>query len=138
MTTTYRLALGQDDFKKVYSTLKKWKVPNYQRSFVTPTCIAERDGKIVGVVTTGDPAERHAVVCDRVALDPKLDRQARMWTALRIVEMYDQVMKGLGMRWYHIPVDTKNQKGVDFIRRILGIEPYNVGETTTWFKRELA
>lgn len=138
MTTTYRLALGNDDFQKVYKTLKKWKVENSMRTFVTPTCIAERGGKIVGIVTTGDPRERHAVVCDRVAFDPKLPTQSRIWTALRLMEMYDQVMRGMGMRWYHIPVDTKNQKGIDLIRRILGIDPYNIGSDITWFKRELA
>lgn len=143
MTTIYKLAITPDDLEKCHDALHLWGVMHPDRKIAQPCLMAFRDDRLVGFIGTAPVEEVHAVVCNRIAVDPLLSRTAHGFLVLRLVEGYERILRGAGVRWYHVPLDSFNETLIKIFERY-GQKPYarvrremSTSETV-WFKREIA
>ena len=144
MTTTYKLAIGPDDLTKCHDALHMWGMPHAERHMDHPCLMAFRDNRLVGFISTAPLDEAKAVVCNRIAVDPELTKMSKAFLVIRMVEGYERVLKGAGMKWYHVSLDSTNQHFIKLIERAFDSKPYAEVERegsafkTVWFKREIA
>lgn len=135
--TEHRVAVTKDDLAKCHQALWQWGFPHADRSIGFPTLMVFRQGLLIAFMATAPVDEAKAVVCDRLALDPGLPASTRAFIAFNLITNYEVLLKNLGMKWYHICVDTDNTSMVESVSKALGITPYSTKQDITWFKRDL-
>ena len=100
--------------------------------FGFPTVYAVRQGILLGFLGTLESPE--AVVAGPLCLDPTL--KAPMVTALRLTEVYEQVLKQAGCTSYLFGVDLSNLPWRAVLAK-RGYLPYATDATSEWFKKEI-
>lgn len=134
---TFKYMLTRDDEMECHAALKEWGAQNPDRPLGDPTFLAYKDDRLVGVISTAPLAEARAVVCNRLAVVPDMQRIAKGFLVVRMVEAYEAFLRKAGVRWYHVSLDTSNTRFIRLIASALG-EPYAADEDLSWFKREIA
>jgi hypothetical protein len=128
--TIYRLARDPGDYRRAQALAKVRGA--YQGPLGFPTVLAERDGKVVGFVSTHPKAD--AVLCDRLAVAEEIEKPARV--IFKLAEAYERVMWMAGIRAYYIWIENGNTELLPLVTRLYG-EPYHVDAEHHWFRVDL-
>jgi hypothetical protein len=131
--TTYRLAHAPRDYARCH-TLMREEGPPVKLGW--PTVLAERDGKVIGFVST--QPRRDALVAGPLVLNgtprPGI-------VVMRLAEAYDLVMRKAGVTSYLFHVDTDNAKWLEILKGLGGAAGFEILGTSdsggTWLKRRL-
>lgn len=136
-TTEYKIAVTSDDYARCHQ-LEEATNPNYEDcEYAMPTIMAIREGQLVGFVATAPAAQTRAVVCYRGVVSKDLGKVSSVIVIGRLLEHYEDFMRRMGIRWYHLVIDTWNTNFVHLAERSFGVAPYHVDKKLTWFRREL-
>lgn len=127
----YRLAEGSGDFRKVRKFLDA-NVEETVPRLSFPTIVAEKDGEIIGVCGTN--IKQQTIFQGPLAL--KRDRPRR-FTALRLIDAYDAVMRLAGISMYAVYVDRQNIPLKDLFQKTFEIEPYASTDEGFYYLRKL-
>jgi hypothetical protein len=92
-TTKYRLVKPGGEFNKLYALAKRVGMPLATGTLNWPTVAAERDGKVIGFLSTLPTNE--AILAGPLVIEHK-----SMLTAIRLIEAYEVVLKAAGVRTY--------------------------------------
>lgn len=135
-TDTYRLAITANDFKLCHALLRDNPMPGDNgRELSSPTIMAIRDGKVVGVLSTANLTKLKAIVVNTLRVDKSISNPT--FVILHLIEAYEVILIKAGVRWYWAYVTKSNEKLVHLIQRVLG-EPRQEDDGNLWFKREIA
>lgn len=128
--TIYRLAKGPADYRRAQAIAKVRGA--YQGPMGFPTVLAERDGEVIGFVSTHPKAD--AVLCDRLAVSGQIENPSRL--VFRLAEAYERVMWMAGVRVFYIWIENGNEDLLPLVTRIYG-NPYHVDAEHTWFRVDI-
>lgn len=128
-STIYRLARAGGEFNKLYALAKKQGLSLPAGTLNFPTVLAERDGKVLGFLSTLPTTEA-------VLAGPLVMGQKSMLTAIRIAEAYEVVLRTAGVDTYFIQIDPARAEWSDTLER-LGYELMNTNEERILLRREL-
>ena len=135
-TDTYRLAITANDFKLCHALLGDNPMPGDEnRKLYSPTIMAVRDGRTIGVLSTANLTKLKAIVVNTLRVDKSI--QNPTFVILHLIEAYEVILIKAGVRWYWAYVTKSNGKLVHLIQRVLG-EPLQEDNGNLWFKREIA
>ena len=130
MSVGYRLASKPDDYRKAQALMKAEGVPKQELGF--PTILAIEDKRAVGMISTN-------IQNDMVIAGPLVVRsdRRRVMTAIRMVEMYEMALRGMGLATFIFHVDEGT-----FLDRVIKrygdkYQPYAVEGTRKFFVRRL-
>lgn len=104
---------------------------DYAEAWEFPTLVAEREGQILGVLSTR--TTDGLVSIGRLALAP--GRQAP-WVALRLVEAYERQLSTYGLTAYWWGVERRRQDLQQLMGR-LGFVPQLETADAWWYRKEL-
>lgn len=127
--TSFYLATTPQEYKACHAILKQLGLPDGPLTF--PTVYAKRDDKIIGVAGRGP--SNGTIVLHRLAALPANPGLL----LIKLVEAFENVLKGAGATTYLIAADKRNQKLNDYIKRIIKEEPYAESEHDLWYKRSM-
>lgn len=121
MTTIYKIAEDQD-FARILSAFE------LTERLASPTVFAEKDGKIIGFLSTHDNPRS-------VVAGPFVAKSSVV--ALRLVQIYEAILNtlGVGVFWFH--VERGNDYYLKIVERIGGYEMIEEDERGFWFRRRL-
>ena len=128
--TLYRLATSAQDYRKCHALLKAEGL-SYKLSF--PTVMADRDGDIVGFLSTAP--RKDAVIAGPLFI--RGDMRGQGFLTLRLGEAYENVMRAAGIREYLAVVDPGNERWTEALDAA-GLEPMGEHDGRLWFKRRLS
>jgi hypothetical protein len=98
-------------------------------SYGFPTVIAERDGKIVGLMATrpnrDDVVECHAVKADSAFI------------ALRLMECYERILRVFDIKGYCFSMSKENRYFMDIALRLPETRQYGESETSIYGLRRI-
>ena len=124
--THYRLACTPADYRRCRAFLAE-RMAVHPLSF--PTVYAERDGRLIGVLATQPP--KKAIIAGPLAVEGRSP-----FTALRLIEAYDRVMREAGVD-YDFCVAPDNVHWRSVIEQ-MGLRPFHEDAMGVWFQRRLA
>lgn len=124
--TRYRLAASPADYRRCRAFLAA-RMDAHPLSF--PTVYAEREGRIIGVLATQPP--KKAIVAGPLAVEGRSP-----FTALRLIEAYDHVMREAGIDGYHFHVAAGNEGWRKVIEQ-MGLQPMQQTDQGAWYRRVL-
>lgn len=128
-STTYRLANAGGEFNKLYALAKKNGLLLPAGTLNFPTVLAERDGKVLGFLSTLPTDE--AVLAGPLVLGKK-----SILTVIRLVEAYEVVLRFAGIKTYFVQVDPAEADWADTLGR-MGYDKVNQTEERILLRREL-
>ena len=97
-----------------------------------PTLVAKRGKKVVGFL--GTIPSKEAVIAGPLAVDlEEIENPA--FVALRLFDLYDQILYTAGIEVYLFTVEVGNKKQISLIERSFGLEPYTEQDGMAWFRR---
>jgi len=123
--THYRLACSPADYRRCRAFLAE-RMAVHPLSF--PTVYAERDGRVIGVLATQPP--KKAIIAGPLAVEGRSP-----FTALRLIEAYDRVMREAGVD-YHFHVAVANASWRRVVEQ-MGLRPFHEDEHGVWYRRIL-
>lgn len=121
MTIIYNVA-KEKDIEDILSTFE------VSERLGWPTVLAKDGDQVKGFLSTQD-------LPDSVVAGPF--RAESPLIALRLVQMYETILKGLGLSAYWFHVEHGNYRWLEIVRRAEGYEEIATTETGVWFKRNL-
>lgn len=101
-----------------------------------PTVVAERNGKILGFLATQADNPQEIIAAPLI-----VNGGSSPFTAMRLVQAYENVLKFAGVTAYYFHVEKKNEKWLKIVRELnqMGIaEERNKDRTGFWFRRNLS
>jgi hypothetical protein len=128
--TKIRLAKSGGEWNRIYAMAKRAGGRPHKGDFGFPTVVAERDGEIIGFVSTWPTDE--AIVAGPLVIEGGRNP----FLFLRLAEGYENVLRAAGVKCYLHHIDKENEKHVDFMER-LGFTRWREVETGWLMKREL-
>lgn len=128
--TFYRLAHSPKDYAACRSLLRE-QGEDVALSF--PTVLAERDGKIIGFVSTRP--RKDMVVAGPLVVSKAITRPGMV--IIRLGEAYEAVMKKAGVTAYVFHVEPHMTAWAGILDRT-GFERWHQDDTGTWFRRAVA
>lgn len=128
--TTFKIVRPGGAFNKLYALAKRVGQPLATGTLNWPTVAAERDGKVVGFLSTL-PVEGAIVAGPLV-----LEKTPNMLLTIRLGEAYEVVLRMAGVKMYHHCVDKER---LGYISQLERLGYYRAGETDTQIimKRDL-
>ena len=129
MKTSYRIA-EQKDYKVCHKLLRESVLPDCPLHW--PTVVAERDGKILGFLSTqtnqGFIEAGPLVVSDEISV--------KAFIALRLAEAYENILKLSGIHTYYFGIEKEREEWIEVIKK-MGFEKYKEYDGIIWFRRRL-
>jgi len=128
----YRVAETDDEYAEARRLMLAEGFPD--QGLVFPTILAVEDDEIIGFIAT-------APRTDMVLSGPMVMRQdkRRVFTAVRLVTLYESVMKKLGMTVLTFYADEKDSIFVKAVRKWFPqVQPYAKQGTTLFYKWHLS
>jgi hypothetical protein len=95
-----------------------------------PTIVAEREGKIIGFLSTY-PNKKGIFPGPLV-----LNGSKSIFTVMRLIEAYENVLRYAGVEFYMVNVDKRNNRIVNLLTQ-LPLEKTRESKNDLWFKRVL-
>lgn len=92
-----------------------------------PTVMAERDGKIVGFLSTHD--NPNSVIAGPFVSKSKV-------VAVRLAQIYEAILKALGVKVYWFHVEHTNKDYLETVKKG-GYEVVEEDDAGVWFRRRL-
>lgn len=128
--TIYRLSEPRD----IPMCKKIWEESSDQfggvKKLSWPTIIAERNGRLLGFVST-QPTKKMLVVGPLITRKP-----CHSIVILRLVEAYEYILRKAGVSSYWFHVEKKNKQWLKLIYK-LGLKENDETDTGYWFERKL-
>lgn len=132
--TEFYLATAPKDFKACHEILDKLgRKAEIPLSF--PTIVGKRNGKIVAFISTRNLKKAKAVVVGELGVDPAISRP--QFILLKLLETYDAFLLSKGVVSYLACIPVENQRYLDIIKEVAGIEPYTRDSEFAWINRRL-
>ena len=130
VSTIYRLTTPRD----VHVCKEIWaanaKLFGEPRNLSWPTVVAERNGKILGFMST-NAAKKFLLAGPLI-----IGKDCHAITVIRLVEAYEVVLKMAKVTSYWFHVEQKNKNWIKLIHK-LGVKEKEKSETGLWFERKL-
>jgi hypothetical protein len=115
---TYRIAEGADDLRAIHDLMRQENFIDQDVTF--PTVMAMENGKLVGFMATSPSDEM--VIAGPLLLDTS---KSRPFTALRLMGLYDTVMRNLNIKSYIFNIDVEDSGLTRGIRKYFKeLKPY--------------
>ena len=127
--TTYRLAQTPMDYRRCHALMAQ---RNVVRRIKRPTIMAERGGALIGMLAT--EAMDTMIVCGPLVVSKDLARPA--FVVIRLVELYEALMRAAGVRVFVFAVPRQNARWMNWLLT-LGLEPWQQQGEDIWFWREV-
>lgn len=112
--TIFRLARAGGEFNKLYAIARKSGTPLPAGTLNFPTVLAERDGKVIGFLSTMKSPGLPGVWAGHM----KLAKSPNMLLAIRLAEAYEVVLRKAGVREYFHTVDKDRTEYIDMLGRL--------------------
>jgi hypothetical protein len=130
--TIYRLSQPQDirACKKIWA--EKEKDFGKPKKLGWPTIVAERNGKILGFLTTG--VHTKFIVAGPLILNGG----SSGFTTLRLVEAYEVVLRMAKVDGFFFSIDKTQEKWANIAREIIPTAEKKSDKTHFWFYRKLS
>jgi hypothetical protein len=126
--TLYRVAFSQNDMAAARALALSEGLDEVDLHF--PTIIAVAGDEVVGVMST--TGRDDMVLAGPIVI--RSDRR-RLWTLIRLVDMYDACMRHVGVTSYVFGTD--NDKLADLVEKAYNTKPYAVEGGTKWYIKRL-
>lgn len=123
----YFLALHAGDYRKLRLYAESEGIFDFKMSY--PTVFAVRNGAIRGVITTATD-QGCLQLCALVSEGEKL------WTWLRLVEMYERLLQAAGVTCYFFPVPSGKPEWRAMVERAAEVVLIEDGDPA-WYRRNL-
>lgn len=128
--TKIRLARAGGEWNRLYAMAKRAGGRPRKGDFAFPTVVAERDGEVVGFVSTWNTPE--AVIAGPLVIEGGKNP----FVFLRLAEGYENVLRAAGVKIYLHHIDKARPEHVEFMER-LGFTRYREVDSGWLMKREL-
>jgi hypothetical protein len=129
--THYYLADTSVHYKKAHAFLRGRREDVDRLCF--PTIIAERDEEVIGIISRRD--EKFGIVAGPMVV--AVDRP--QFVLLKLADMFEKVLKTLGITTYMFAVDSLHEQWVDIINKTGMAELIDDKQDRyLWFKRTIA
>lgn len=128
--TDYIVARTAEDYTRCHLLLEE--EGRNQDGISFPTIMAIKDDELTAVLCTH--VSDGMIVAGPVAIK---GGQPRYWTFIRLIEAYENVMRGAGVTMYIFSVPNEEERYLELIHKLLGIEPYAEVEGRKFFDRRL-
>ncbi len=129
VSTTFRIVRPGGAFNKLYALAKRVGQPLATGTLNWPTVAAERDGKVIGFLST-------LPVNGVVMAGPLVLEKPSMLMTIRLGEAYEVVLRLAGVNTYFHMVSKEQPAYVSMLER-LGYTQYGVDGEQIVMKREL-
>ena len=129
--TLYRVADNSGDYKKCHALLREI-APEEDRAFNWPTVVAERDGEIIGFLSTRDLRGRLEAGPLIIGVEGH-----KSFVALRLIEAYENLLSLLGYKGYIFSVVKSNPKWVKSVEQGANLKPYAETEDRFWYYKKV-
>ena len=126
--TQYHLATTSHDYRRCNEFLRGAEVEYKHLSF--PTVMAERDGGIVGIVSTQPRKDLVVAGPMHVGVDGNPS-----FVFMRLVECYERVLKLAGVTFYHFFTSGKMLDNLSRLGEEWSVEKVPGDGETSWFRR---
>ena len=130
METTFSLVRPGGAFNKLYALAKRTGKPLVSGTLNFPTVAAERDGRVIGFLSTL-PVEGLIVAGPLV-----LEKAPNMLLAIRLGEAYEVVLRAAGVTTYHHSVEKDRLEYISMLER-LGYAKVEETETQAVMRKDL-
>ena len=110
--TTFKLVRPGGAFNKLYALAKRVGQPLATGTLNWPTVAAERDGKVIGFLSTM-PFEGAIVAGPLV-----LEKTPNMLLTIRLGEAYEVVLRAAGITAYHHCVPVERRDYIEMLERL--------------------
>lgn len=120
--TVYRLAKSYEDYNKCIN-----KFGGDGRGFGDPTVMAERDGKLVGFISSYDIPK---ITLSAVQADS-------VFILMKMFDVYDKVIKETGQYQYLIHISKENKSIIKILDNWKNVRLFNEKEKFLWYVREI-
>ena len=128
--TKIRLARPGGEWNRLYAMAKRAGGRPHKGDFGFPTVVAERDGEVIGFLSTW-PSDKAVFAGPLV-----VDGGKNPFLFIRLVEGYENVLKAAGVKVYLHHIDKEREEHVGMMER-LGFSRYREVDTGWLMKREL-
>lgn len=129
--TDYRLARGPADYAKAHDLIKEEGLAEHRLSF--PTVMAWKDGEVTAVLSTTYDRNNTTIAGPLVLKSGA----RRSWTLIRLIDVYDSVMRSAGMKSYIFSVEKKNVEWLEKIEQTFDIKPFAEKDGNWFYERKL-
>lgn len=129
--TNYFLCASPADYRACHALWKAQGGPTSPLQF--PTVYATREGHTIGFLSSNN--KHHVLMAGPLVLSPDLSKP--VFTALRLVESYENVLRRAGVKHYFFHVDKTKPDWKTIITRC-GLEPKRETDTAWFFVKELS
>lgn len=129
--TDYRLAAGPADYAKAHALMQEEGMEEHRLSF--PTVMAWKDGELTGVLSTTYD-QNNVTLAGPLVLK---SGARRSWTLIRLIDVYDSVMRKSGVKSYIFGVEKKNADWLEKIGQTVGLKPYAEKDGHWFYERKL-
>lgn len=129
--TDYRLARGPADYAKAHALIKEEGLEEHRLSF--PTIMAWKDDELTGFLSTTYD-KNNATLAGPLVLK---SGARRSWTLIRLIDVYDSVMRNSGVKSYIFGVEKKNADWLQKIGQTFGLEPFAEKDGHWFYERKL-
>ena len=117
---------------KIASTYKEWKdchgLLENDDELAYPTVMAVRDGKAIGMISTASGDEN--LFASHIIANS-------IFTCIKLYELYDRTMKGMGVDHYLFNIDKENKKMINAIEKLFGIKPFSESDEMLFYARRI-
>ena len=127
--TEYKIVRPGGAFNKLYALAKRLGEPLATGTLNWPTVAAERDGKVIGFLST-------LPVDGAVVAGPLILEKPSAITAMRLAEAYEVVLRLGGVKTYLHTVEKARTGYIEMLERA-GFRKYNENDTLVAMRRDL-
>jgi hypothetical protein len=110
--TLIRLANPGGEWNRLYALARKAGIRVHKGDFAFPTVVAERDGKVVGFVSTWPTEE--AIVAGPLVIEDA----PNPFLFLRLAEGYENLLRHAGVKVYLHTIDKTRPEHVGFMEKL--------------------
>lgn len=125
--TTYRIIENKADYRKAHKFVRDTNGEDYDGPMTFPTVLAERDGEIVGVMSTR--IQHSAIMAGSIAA-------SSAFILKRLFEFYETALDQLKIKIYLIPVAKEAKLLLKVMGNVFG-PSWQEDENHIWYKREV-
>lgn len=129
--TRIRLAKAGGEWNRLYALARRAGGRPHKGDFQFPTIVAERDGEVIGFVSTR--IAEGAIIAGPLVIEGGKNP----FLFIRLAEGYENVLRAAGVKAYLHQIDKERPEHVEFMER-LGFTRWGETPTGVVMKRELA
>jgi len=122
MKTEYKVAETDKDFTDCRNLIGD------EEELSSPTVMAVRNGEVIGLISTSDDK-------DYIFAAPMVSNSA--FTSIGLCELYEKVLRKLGVSRYLFYVEKNNRKMINAVERLFNIKPFGGTDEFLFYARRI-